>query len=117
MAPILAEHCASCHGGDSPAGGLDLEDTATTWFSVAYESLLQPGDESTGGRRYVAADDASARRSWLIEQLTGDELDAPGHPGSPGEPHVADLTADDLGTLVLWIDLGATWQGPPEETP
>ena len=117
VAPILAEHCASCHGGDSPAGGLDLEDTATTWFSVAYESLLQPGDESTGGRRYVAADDASARRSWLIEQLTGDELDAPGHPGSPGEPHVADLTADDLGTLVLWIDLGATWQGPPEETP
>ncbi len=114
VAPILVARCSGCHGGDSPPQGLVLEDTATTWFSVAYEHLLQTGDQSAGRRRYVAADASSARSSWLLEVLTGEELDAPGSPLTPGEPHCDTLTDDELTTLVRWMDLGATWAGPEE---
>lgn len=108
--PILDRACATdgCHAGSAPAAGLRLDATPTRWFDVAYEGLL-------AGGRYVDYLVGSARRSYLIEKLTGRELDAPRALDTPGVPHPAPdgLPAEDLLTLVRWIDLGATWRGRP----
>ncbi len=114
--PILSARCAGCHGGAEPAGGLSLTDAATTHYTDAYESLLAPGAGSGGGRRYVDDDDGSARASYLIERLRGEELLAPAELPAGAAPHPADqqaepLTAEELQVLVRWIDLGATFRG------
>lgn len=114
--PLLQQRCAGCHGGAEPAGGLSLTDAATAHFSDAYESLLAPGFGSGGERRYVDDDDGSARRSFLIEKLRGEELEAPERLPPGASAHPADrgaepLTAEELTVLVRWIDLGATWRG------
>ena len=117
--PFLVEKCAddSCHAGDRPAAGLGLTDAPTRWFSDAYESLLALGGGSTGGRAYVAADNGSARESFLVEMLLGRELAAPRSLASVDTVHPADdlgapaLTEAELLTLVRWIELGATFRG------
>ncbi|MCC7110067.1 MAG: hypothetical protein IT382_12310 [Deltaproteobacteria bacterium] len=113
--PLLVERCAGCHGGAEPAAGLSLTAAPTQHFSDAYESLLAPGSGSVGGRRYVADDDGSARRSFLMEQLTGRELDAPrrlpSRPPTEATDHRGLLADDELLLLVRWIELGATWRG------
>lgn len=114
--PLLVARCAGCHGGAEPAGGLSLTDAPTAHFSDAYESLLAPGLGSGGDRRYVDDDDGSARNSFLIEKLRGEELAAPerlplGASAHPADRGAEPLTADELLVLVRWIDLGASWRG------
>ncbi|MCC6899276.1 MAG: PD40 domain-containing protein [Polyangiaceae bacterium] len=109
--PILSARCAGCHGGATPAAQLALESTATTWYSVAYEALLDPT------RSLVDADTGSAFRSHLIERLTGNELGAkrklPHAAAHPGEHGAATLSKTELLTLVRWLDLGASFRGEP----
>ncbi len=38
--PVLNEHCVECHSGKEPKADMDLSDTPTDVFNVAYESLL-----------------------------------------------------------------------------
>ena len=102
--PILEARCESCH--------TDTAITLTTQhYSDAYETLLAPGTGSLNGREYVNESDGSAYGSYLIELLTGEELDAPRSLSNPGQRH-GDLTDDELTTFVRWVDLGATWLGP-----
>ncbi len=115
--PILTASCATgCHEGAAPSGGVSLSATATTWYNDAYETLLADGKASGSGKAWIDEPDASASRSFLIEMLTGRELEAPGALSAAGTPHPAELGAepldeDALGTLTRWIDLGATWTG------
>lgn len=101
--PILERRCG-CHTSASPAAGLDLARRPTRWFDAGYERLLAGDlvDEETG----------SARRSFLVEKLTGRELDAPRALDAPGIAH-GDVSADELRTIVRWIDLGANFRGRP----
>ncbi|MBL7223058.1 MAG: carbohydrate-binding protein [Candidatus Brocadiae bacterium] len=39
--PVLDKHCAKCHTGPKPKGGLDLSPEHTNIFNVAYESLMK----------------------------------------------------------------------------
>ncbi|MCC6999968.1 MAG: hypothetical protein IT370_35545 [Deltaproteobacteria bacterium] len=114
--PILDRRCVSCHAGGSPAGALDLSASPSAHFTVAYEALLRPGGGSGSGRALVDDGDGRARRSYLIELLTGRELEAPRALASPGARHPAPdggggLTDDELLVLVRWIELGATFRG------
>ncbi len=114
--PILSARCAGCHSGAEPAGGLSLSDAPTTHYSDAYESLLAPGFGSGGGRRYVDDEDGSARHSYLVERLRGEELEAPerlplGAAPHPGDVEGEPLSAEELQLLVRWIDLGASYRG------
>lgn len=113
VAPILARRCERCHGGEAPAAGLDLSSRPTAHFTRAYEHLLAPGTGSAGGRAYVDVAVGRARHSFLVELLTGRELDAPRPLARAGLPHPADapLTAEELTTMVRWIELGATFRG------
>ena len=123
--PILARSCAAsaCHDSSEPAAGLSLTDAKTTWFTDAYESLLVPGDGSQEGQRYVDQSKGTARGSFLIEKLLGQELGAPRELATTGEPHPSanddapPLTPEELTTLIRWIELGATFQGYAGDAP
>lgn len=41
--PVLDRHCAKCHGGPRPQGGVDLSADYTNLFNVAYETLTNKG--------------------------------------------------------------------------
>jgi hypothetical protein len=115
--PILDTSCTlGCHEGAEPAGGLSLTSDSTTWFNDAYETLLADGDASGGGKAWVNEPDGSAVSSYLVELLTGQELEAPGNIPLPGVPHPEELgepalNDEELLTVIRWIDLGATWVG------
>ncbi|MFU8803141.1 MAG: hypothetical protein ACNA8W_04950 [Bradymonadaceae bacterium] len=110
--PILTGHClgAGCHGvGPAPAGGLLLEETRGTRFTASYESLMAAGTGSGGGRSYVDAPNTSARTSYLMEIVMGEELDAPR--SLIDHPPLA-ITEDERLTLVRWIETGAAFRDP-----
>ncbi len=110
--PILDARCATagCHDAATRAGDLRLDGGETAWFDVGYEALLARGEGSGGGFRYVDATHGRARASHLAERLLGRELEAP-RPLPPGAgPHGA-LSEAERATLLLWMDLGATFLG------
>lgn len=84
LRPLLLRKCASCH--------TDLAgERARGW--------LLP---------HVAADEALAVRSPLIEMLAGRELHAPRALAELGpHPAAAPLSAAELREFILWVDLGA----------
>lgn len=110
--PVLIARCVGCHG-DTPAAGLDLRPIATPFFDRAYEQLLQRGEGSAHGYRYVDGAKGRARSSYLIELLLGRELDAPRALPAVAAPH-GDLSAAERRVLLRWIDLGAAYLGSAE---
>jgi hypothetical protein len=112
--PILEAKCAGCHVGPTPAGALTLTATPTQHYTDAYESLLEPGQGSLNGYRYVDATGARARGSSLAERILNRELEAPravtGQCPPVGAPQ---LTAEERKTIFRWIELGATFVGAP----
>lgn len=112
--PILEAKCVSCHAGADPDGGLSLSSDETEHYTDAYESLLRPGDGSARGFEYVDAAGGSSRRSFLVEKLRDEELDAARAVEGPCPPEGSDpLTPTELETLVRWIELGAAFIGRP----
>lgn len=108
--PLLARSCASCHGGASPAGSLDLDARPTASFDTAYEALLAPGPGSVDGRKYVDEAGSSAFGSFLLERILGRELGAP-RALDGACPGVPPLSEDERLVFVRWVDLGATYRG------
>jgi predicted CxxxxCH...CXXCH cytochrome family protein len=62
IAPLVAEHCAGCHGGDAPAGGYDLTD---------YGGALGPGSDSVSNAR---AGDEGAALVQRVAPATADDI-------------------------------------------
>ena len=109
--PVLDRHCASCHSGLKPAGGLDFCGGLTSFdlavpgygYNRAYATIMERGLVSCSPAR---AQDATitpplaygAHRSKLIETLAK-------------PPHAArvKLSADDRLRLTMWIDANAPY--------
>lgn len=87
--PILQRSCFSCHGGEAQEGGLRLH---------RRQDALSGGDS---GPAWVKGKSAESR---LIQFVTG--LNEEGTIMPPdGQP----LSAEEVGILRKWIDLGAPW--------
>jgi mono/diheme cytochrome c family protein len=86
VAPILRQHCVSCHNPTKKRGGLDLTTRAR---------LLVGGDTGPAVKPGVSAD------SLLLKMVAGADAKMP--------KKGAKLTADDAAVLRQWIDDGAPW--------
>ncbi len=123
VVPILRKSCATteCHGGTETPLHLPL--TAAD-LHPAYAALMAPAEAGPAGGvtglppagRYVDA--GRARTSWLVWQLTGANTSRPWDEAAgrriqamPAHGKMPPLTADEIRTLLEWIDLGAAF-GP-----
>jgi len=100
IAPLLAERCVRCHGGDTPAGALSLELEAGS--RSVYDRFVSP-DIVDGAHR--------ANRSPLLERLLGVELSAPGSPTGRCPPE--GLEDVEVRDVCRWIESGATYREVP----
>ncbi|MEE2788475.1 MAG: DUF1588 domain-containing protein [Myxococcota bacterium] len=99
---ILNAHCTGCHG-DFATDGLDLRAIDQMNGRVSRHTsraLIVPGN---------------GRQSYLIQKILGTH-EAVGGPGVLMPPGQA-LDADDLETLIAWIDSGARCQNEPIDEP
>ncbi|MEZ6127545.1 MAG: PSD1 and planctomycete cytochrome C domain-containing protein [Planctomycetaceae bacterium] len=84
VAPILTQHCLSCHGGGDPKGGFSVQQ-ADAFFA---DGVVEAGD---------------AASSHLVELITPEN-------GSAQMPKDADpLTDAQIAIIRKWIDEGADW--------
>ncbi len=87
IVPILVRHCAACHNGSDPAGGLDL---------LRPETARAGGD--SGSPAIVPGD---VQESYLVERVGAGDMP----PAGKGEP----VSAAELAQLESWIESGASW--------
>lgn len=112
--PILEQKCVSCHGATNPAGGVTLTSTPTRHYTDAYETLLEPGEGSASGFRWVDARGLRGRASHLVERIWGREYDAPRELTGVCPPADApQLSVEEKQTITRWIELGAAFVGVP----
>ena len=106
--PVLDRHCASCHSGPHPKGGMDLSGDKARLFNMAYSNLTKP--------KWVAF-------YWI--NTTGTAIFKPMTTGS----YVSGLTrliearhekvdVDDAGrrAIYAWIDTNVPYYGTYENT-
>ena len=86
--PILARHCASCHGAQKPKGGLRLDRKADAFTGGNSGPVIVPGKSS---------------ESDLVKRITSTDADERMPP--KGER----LTAAEVAALAKWIEQGAQW--------
>lgn len=114
--PIFDQRCIACHGGGSPAAGLDLSLTnvannnvaGTTWHKLIADrsgNFRRPqltryvrAFNSRGSLLYWKA--ANQRTDNRTDGEYADDIDF-------GAAHPTSITADELGLLSRWIDIGA----------
>ena len=87
--PIMNEHCAECHGDDEPEEGLILTNYKDAMAGSFYGAVIKPG----------APDD-----SYLVELVATGQMPKRG----------ADLSAEEIATIVAWIEAGAPEAGSAE---
>jgi Protein of unknown function (DUF1553)/Protein of unknown function (DUF1549)/Planctomycete cytochrome C/F5/8 type C domain len=87
IAVTLARHCAECHNGSDPAGGLDL---------TRHEAALKGGESGQG-----AIVPGKPAQSYLVERIAAGEM--------PPEGKGARVGAAELKQLEAWINAGAPW--------
>jgi len=104
--PIIEQHCASCHTGATPAGGLSLSIAESDPSIQTYQSLLAPQTGRMAGSMGKYIYPGFSYRSVLARLFCSPE-------GSPrsgiNHPHVP-LSAADQKAIIEWIDLGALWE-------
>ncbi|MBI4606004.1 MAG: discoidin domain-containing protein, partial [Planctomycetes bacterium] len=101
--PVFDRHCASCHSGLKPAGGLDFSGGLTERHNRAFDTIQAAGLVA----RSNVGDDAKvtpplafgSHRSKLIESIRGSHAD------------MVRLGAEDWLRLVTWIDANAPYHG------
>ncbi|MDR4518177.1 MAG: Ig-like domain-containing protein [Nitrosomonas sp.] len=131
--PIFDQHCISCHGGSAPAAGLALDVTggdnntqnSTWWCLVAdnSQSCVAPENQTATGKgpagttfrrpqltRYIRAFNsrgsllywkaANHRTDNRSDAQYADDIDF------GGTPHPTTISAQELGLLSRWIDIG-----------
>ncbi len=132
--PIVKTKCASaaCHGdpaarpflGEEPATGARSGKTGP--FNRAYVQLLAalPVSETGASPHGLHVRPGRARTSPLVFHLFGRDTSRPwdgprARPFSVPMPPAGTeaLTDDERRTIVEWIDLGALWDGIPDEGP
>ena len=92
IAPILEQHCISCHGPDDPESGFELTSRNTAFKGGYSGKAILPNNSD---------------QSLLIQMVAGtrdDDLTMP--------PDGEKLTDKQIAMLRIWIDTGADW---PEE--
>lgn len=139
--PIFDARCISCHGDVSPAAGLNLSNTSisdgytttgSTWFCLVRDNTqscvpegLKVGVDGMYGvtqfrrpmlTKYMRA--MNSRGSLLLWKAANQRLDnrLDGDDAQDinfGDDHPTTITAEELGILSRWIDLGAP-AGPQE---
>ena len=88
IAPILRQHCFSCHAGTNQSGGLRLDQRKAALDGGDSGPVIQPGN-SSGSR--------------LIHLVSG------ATPGLRMPLNGKSLTSRQVGLLRDWIDQGAQW--------
>ena len=132
--PIFQRRCNSCHGGGSPAGGLALDRPGvaekSTWWCLVddiSQSCVPAGNKFTtdlGGvtfrrpqrTKYIRAfNSLGSLLYWKAKGARTDgNSDSTFTGASPpldrdidfGPAHPTRITADELGLLLRWIDIG-----------
>lgn len=105
--PVLNEHCAECHTGAQPKGGVDLSADFTNLFNVAYETLTGQGLVSfvsdydvtslpTRPPKYYGSHASKAIRTLLGPHRAEGRVDMPPR---------------DFRKLVTWIDCNCPYYG------
>jgi len=105
--PILSDKCTTCHGN----GTIPWLDDGTARH--AFQELVRSGQVDPG----------RARTSPLVWRIRGRntarpwDADQAHDPPQTLPPDCAEaLTEDERRTIVEWIDLGALWDGIPDES-
>jgi Protein of unknown function (DUF1553)/Protein of unknown function (DUF1549)/Planctomycete cytochrome C len=88
--PILADHCAKCHGDSKQKGGLRVD---------SKQALLQGGDSGP------AIVPGSAEKSLLVEAIH--------QTGDVSMPPKSRLSESDIARVSEWIQRGAPWPDSP----
>ena len=94
--PILARHCAACHGPDKPRGGLRLDRRADALAGGDSGGAIRPGKPA---------------ESLLLARVTSDD------PAGRMPPTGAALTAAEVAVLRAWVEAGAKWPADPADVP
>ncbi len=89
--PILQQHCIACHAGRFAQGGYNL---------ISYDAVMTSGHNAPN----VVGGDLSSN---LIRMIQGETTAA----GGPMPP-VDRLSAEEVATIVRWVEAGA----PPPST-
>jgi len=90
--PLLEKHCHACHAGEQAKSGLRLDLKAAAFAGGdGWGAAIVPGE----------ADD-----SPLVQFARGDDPDLR---MPPKESDVPPLAANDVETLVAWVNAGAVW--------
>lgn len=110
VAPIL-QRLAAGTIVDARQQPLRLAFDTLAGVQAAYQALTQGAD--------ALVEPGRARTSRLIWQLTGRNTSRPWDAAAKTKPPVrgtsaSQLSADDLRTIILWIDLGAQFDASPE---
>ncbi|TVS14373.1 MAG: hypothetical protein EA424_19715, partial [Planctomycetaceae bacterium] len=120
--PVLDQHCVQCHGGEEPAGDIDLTGQPLGHFSRSYHALMQDlnafwgsGTNPDNARKYLVPRFGArnqiqvtppgglygARGSRLMQMLRSGHEDV-------------QLSDDDLRRLAMWIDMNSIFYGVHE---
>ncbi|MEM9586398.1 MAG: PSD1 and planctomycete cytochrome C domain-containing protein [Planctomycetota bacterium] len=87
--PLLTKHCLECHGATKRRGGFRVDSSRSVF-----------GEADSGERPIVPGESAD---SELIRRIVSRDE------GERMPPDGPRLSAQQLSTLVTWIDQGATW--------
>jgi len=99
VAPIFEKRCATggCHSIATHQAGLTLDSTR------AYDSLVGVGSSLQPPELRVRPNEPD--RSWLVAMISVDDAARRGFPRMPLATHP--LTANQIATIVRWIEQGA----------
>lgn len=119
--PLFDARCVTCHGAESPAGGLRLTGEVTQFYNTSYEELARKelagpiipeftsflqGDRGNYNGSYLPPKSLGCPTSTLIAVLT--ERD---HPKNAKDDHTGMLTPMELMVLSRWVDSNYQFYG------
>ncbi|MBI4582749.1 MAG: hypothetical protein HY717_01765 [Planctomycetes bacterium] len=112
--PVLDRHCAPCHNGVDPQGGIDLSGDQTDWFNVSYDVLTRGWvswiDTRNGQEANILQ---TAPNRWGAPASRLSKLLLDGHPDRQGNPRLC-LDRESRERIFTWIDLNVPYYGTYE---
>ncbi len=101
--PVITQHCARCHTGLKPAGGVDLSAGLTADHNRAYDTLTDPArgllavSSKGDNARLTQVREVGSHASRLVEVLKTSHASR------------VELAAEDRERLYTWIDANAVY--------